>query len=305
VRLPGLAVTVRRSLFDPGLARSVERWTPGDGKSDWSGLAEWLGARGATTVRGFGGGGRQVLSVRGSRPEGVLVLLDGVPLNDPVTGTADLSTVSLSSLASVTLVRGAGSARYGSGALGGALLLESGAGRDGRSARVTAGSFGRREASGQASWRMEATGLEVAAGLSTADNDYTYANRLAPGSPEERRSGADHLARWAGVGMRTDRLRANARFDDLERGIPGRSGTTAFAGARWAEQRRAATASYALGGGGSPRGGASAGHDVYAGRGRGIGPSARDRRTARRRGRAPRTAAAAPRGPLLGRSSDR
>ncbi|MGI9037425.1 MAG: TonB-dependent receptor, partial [Gemmatimonadota bacterium] len=247
VRLPGLAVTVRRSLFDPGLARSVERWAPGDGTSAWQSLSDWLDARGATSVRGFGGGGRQVLSIRGSRPEGVLVLLDGVPLNDPVTGTADLSTVSLASLASVTLVRGSGAARYGSGALAGALLLESGAEGDGRSARLAAGSFGRREASGRAGMGMGETSLELSAGLATAENDYPFENRLAPGSPVETRSGADHTSLWAGVGVRTDRLRANARLDDLERGIPGRSGTTAFAGSRWAERRASANASYLLG----------------------------------------------------------
>ena len=42
--------------------------------------------------------------LRGANPDAVLVLLDGIPLNDPVTGEADLSTVSARSLTRATVL---------------------------------------------------------------------------------------------------------------------------------------------------------------------------------------------------------
>lgn len=247
LRLPALHAEVRRSLLDPGLARSVERLEPGRELLPFGDLSEWLASRASVHVRGYGGGGRQVLSVRGARPGGVLVLLDGLPLNDPLTGEADISTVPLSSLASATLVRGAGTARYGSGALGGALLLRSAGPTDARPlARLSVGSFGAYEASGSAAWATTesagAAGVRLDAGIRGAENDFTYANRLGAGSPERRRDNADSRLTWAGLSAGTHELRATLRFDDLERGVPGRLGTTAFAGDRWSETRWTATA---------------------------------------------------------------
>ncbi|HEV2146611.1 MAG TPA: TonB-dependent receptor plug domain-containing protein, partial [Longimicrobiaceae bacterium] len=69
-------------------------------------------------------GGRQTVSIRGSGADAVLVLVDGVALNDPVTGEADLSTVPAHSIESVTVVPGAQSARYGPRAEAGVVLIE-------------------------------------------------------------------------------------------------------------------------------------------------------------------------------------
>lgn len=247
LRLPALRAEVRRSLLDPGLARSVERLEPGRELLPFADLSGWLAARASVHVRGYGGGGRQVLSVRGGRPGGVLVLLDGLPLNDPLTGEADISTVPLASLASATLVRGAGTARYGSGALGGALLLRSAGPADARpQARLSLGSFGAYEASGSAAWAAtrseESEGVRVDAGVRGAENDFVYANRLAAGSPERRRDNADSRLRWAGLTAAAGELRATLRLDDLERGVPGRLGTSAFSGDRWSETRWSVTA---------------------------------------------------------------
>lgn len=247
LRLPALRAEVRRSLLDPGLARSVERLEPGEELLPFRDLSDWLSSRASVNVRGYGGGGRQVLSVRGGRPEGVLVLLDGLPLNDPLSGEADISSVPLASLASATLVRGAGTARYGSGALGGALLLRSAGPTDTRSvARLSVGSYGAYEASGSAAWSAGsgtgATGIRIDAGARGARNDFSYENRLVAGSPERRRADADSELWWGGLTAGAEGVRATFRLDDLERGVPGRLGTSAFAGDRWRETRWSATA---------------------------------------------------------------
>lgn len=80
---------------------------------------------GATVVRQGGPGAPAVLQLRGAGSDQVLVLLDGTPLNSPLTGVADLSTVDLGSISRIVVIPGAQSARYGPQALGGVVLLES------------------------------------------------------------------------------------------------------------------------------------------------------------------------------------
>lgn len=245
IRLPAVEADVRRSLFDPGLARWTEGFAPSEALLPFADLSDWLDSRTGVGVRSYGGGGRQILSVRGARPVGVLVLLDGLPLNDPLTGTADLSTVPLRSLESATLVRGTGAARYGSGALGGALLLRTvtAGGRGAEpAAHAAVGSYGAYEFSGTADWTHGDLGLRVGGGLGEAENDFLYEDRLANGTPERRRENADSRSHWLSAAATVGDVRATVRYDELERGVPGRLGSTAFAGDRWREVRWSATA---------------------------------------------------------------
>lgn len=69
-----------------------------------------------------GAGQRKSLSLRGAASNAVLVLLDGVPLSGP--GAAmDLSRIPTAALDRVEVLRGAASARYGPGAMGGVVNL--------------------------------------------------------------------------------------------------------------------------------------------------------------------------------------
>lgn len=70
-----------------------------------------------------GGSGRKRISIRGSNANQVLVLLDGVPLNDPLTGEVDLNQIPLAGVEEIKMVKGGNSSRYGSGALGGVLEI--------------------------------------------------------------------------------------------------------------------------------------------------------------------------------------
>ena len=75
-------------------------------------------------VRRFGGlGSYSTASIRGSKAEQVLVLLDGVRLNSAQRGDVDLSTIPLRSVESIEITRGSGSARYGSDAMGGVISI--------------------------------------------------------------------------------------------------------------------------------------------------------------------------------------
>ncbi len=77
-------------------------------------------------VRRFGGlGAYSTASVRGSKPEQVLVLLDGVRLDSGPRGGVDLSTIPLRAVETIEIVRGGAAGRYGSDAVGGVIRITS------------------------------------------------------------------------------------------------------------------------------------------------------------------------------------
>ncbi len=79
---------------------------------------------GVLVVSTGGPGAPSHLSIRGSSANEILVLVDGVPINSPVTGEADLSTIPLSTIERVTVLKGAQSARWGGRAMAGVVLIE-------------------------------------------------------------------------------------------------------------------------------------------------------------------------------------
>lgn len=60
-------------------------------------------------------------NLRGSTPQQVLVLIDGRPMNSPSLGSADLSTIPVSAVDHIEIVRGPASNLYGANALGGVI----------------------------------------------------------------------------------------------------------------------------------------------------------------------------------------
>lgn len=82
------------------------------------------GEPGLTVSRLGGLGAFSTLSIRGSTPEQVLLVLDGVPLNPADGAPVDLSTLPLGPLSAVHIHRGRTPWSLGTTGLGGALLLE-------------------------------------------------------------------------------------------------------------------------------------------------------------------------------------
>jgi vitamin B12 transporter len=85
--------------------------------------------------------------IRGAENNHTLVLVDGVPANDPTSGAYDFSDLSTADIERIEVIRGAQSVIYGSGAVGGVINIITRSGRG--PARVTiateVGSFGTRE----------------------------------------------------------------------------------------------------------------------------------------------------------------
>ena len=67
--------------------------------------------------------GKQTINIQGSNADEVVILLDGIPLNDAYTGTADLSAIDLNDLEQLEVIKGGGSVLYARGAFGGVINL--------------------------------------------------------------------------------------------------------------------------------------------------------------------------------------
>jgi vitamin B12 transporter len=128
---------------------------------------------GVTVTRSGDGLSASRVSIRGSRPEQVLILLDGVPLNPETDNPAqrrtqsrsglDLAALPLERVESIEIVRGAASSLYGPGAAAGAILIRTRrAPEPALSAAATAGSDGYREA--DAAWTLPVGGAAPGVG---------------------------------------------------------------------------------------------------------------------------------------------
>lgn len=158
-RDPGAVITVIETVNRPGQAKDA---------------AELVAATPGAVLQDQGGAGqRKTVSLRGVSPNGVLVLLDGVPLNGP-GNAVDLSRLPVAMLERVEVLRGAGS-RYGPGAMGGVVNLISRA-PDGKRlfAEVAHGSFWTTTASlGGSTEVLGGEGLVLLHGL-RSDGDFSY-----------------------------------------------------------------------------------------------------------------------------------
>jgi vitamin B12 transporter len=68
-------------------------------------------------------GSQVAVSLRGSTTNQVLVLMDGVRMNDALTGLVDISSISLESVERIEVMRGGGSSLYGGDAVGGVVNI--------------------------------------------------------------------------------------------------------------------------------------------------------------------------------------
>ena len=117
--------------------------------------------------------GETGVSLRGARREQVAITLDGMLLNDPATGIADVSDLPLASLGSATALLGADPLGVGPGANGGVIALTS---APQRVLALRAGSFGMHAAEG--AWHASGHGAmwHASASHRRATNDFAFLN---------------------------------------------------------------------------------------------------------------------------------
>jgi vitamin B12 transporter len=127
------------------------------------------------------------LFIRGANSNHCLVMVDGVPLNDPGTGSFDFSDLSAAAIERIEVVRGPNGILYGSNAIGGVINIITGAktGGSNRSVSLAGGSFGSAEGavdlSGGGASTSWSSSLSGATSDGAAGNDF-YRNASFAGS---------------------------------------------------------------------------------------------------------------------------
>ncbi|MCD6681369.1 MAG: TonB-dependent receptor [Burkholderiaceae bacterium] len=155
----------------------------GDALADVPGLY----IRGAAMGVNFPGTGQGVLSLRGiPRTPRTLVMIDGQPVNNALTGGIDVAGIPLASVERVEVVRGPYSALYGGSAMGGVINFITAAPDDALTeVRLGAGSFRQRGASLVHRKRYE-SGLGVSMSVAyresegDPDSDYVVKQQFQP-----------------------------------------------------------------------------------------------------------------------------
>lgn len=181
--------------------------------------------------------GESTLSMRGSRPEQVVVLIDGMPLNDPATGRADVSDLPLSALGGVSVTPGAAASQLGSGASGGVVALSSG---EGTTATLSGTSLG--GVSGEGAWApsLARGSVRIGAALARTENEFEFVNDAGARDTVETRHNADERRASVFGSAVLGRAQLVALYAARERGLAGPKNVRAYDDARESTDRRLA-----------------------------------------------------------------
>ncbi len=170
-----------------------------------SDLTEVLQGETNLNITRYGGhGSLSSIRIRGSAPTHAQINWNGIPVNGPTTGTADLALISGGMADAVELIYGASGSLFGSGTFGGALNIENKPDWDNRfTIKIygEAGSWNHLRSGmdlrlGGENWQYHASGM-----VQSSPNTYSYINAFKQGQPLERRindtlemlSGQQHL----------------------------------------------------------------------------------------------------------------
>ena len=155
-------------------------------------LAEALAARTPIYFKNYGPGQLASISIRGTSARHTAVIWNGVNINFSSLGESDFSLLPVGGNTQVTVQPGPGSALYGTGAVGGAVLLSGqprfGTGLRG-SVQAEAGSFGLAAGSAEASYGTARVALRTTGLYRTAQNDFVLPERYT-GTPGLRQQNA-------------------------------------------------------------------------------------------------------------------
>ena len=195
-------------------------------RSAGASIADVLATLPAVVVTTSTPGGPQRVSIRGSSAAEVLVVVDDVPINDPVTGAADLSRIHKEQVETIRVLAGSQSARWGARALGGVVLITTRGAKLQHEVQLMAGTLGTFGAG--ATWGWQPGGHSIAAGarFDRSDNEFDFRLPASAGGQSGVRDNADAFAADVFLvsehSLRGGALRTRVSGQQDERGLPGR-----------------------------------------------------------------------------------
>ena len=149
-------------------------------------LADILGNEGGLYIKSYGPGSLSTSSFRGGSSEQTAVIWNGVPLNNPMYGLIDLSIIPSFLTDQVIVQYGGAGSIWGSGAMGGAIHLNSvPVFNSGTQAEIgsTVGSFGLAQEQLKLSVGSTKWFCTIKAFEELAQNNFTFNNYTLPGNP--------------------------------------------------------------------------------------------------------------------------
>ncbi|MDA3906440.1 MAG: TonB-dependent receptor [Bacteroidales bacterium] len=158
-----------------------------------SNVAEALNSLTSLHLKSYGISGNTSISLRGTSSAHTAILWNGINLQDPLNGGTNLELIPLQAIDEIVVQYGGSGALYGSGAIGGAILMQSKAQfQAGLKTAVGAGIGSYGNYFGQAS--IQKGGEKVAVSLKLfyrqAENDFPFVNTQQFGHPEMTQSNA-------------------------------------------------------------------------------------------------------------------
>ncbi|PVY43959.1 iron complex outermembrane receptor protein [Pontibacter virosus] len=156
-------------------------------------VADALLARTPVFLKTNGPSGIAVPAFRGTSPTHTAVLWNGLNISQPALGQNDMALLPLSSIGSIAVQHGAAGATYGSGAIGGAVLLNSASRQEpgfGADVMQEVGSFGRYFSSASARYSGQKVSVAFSGYHLAAENDFTFRDYGRIGAPTRRQDQA-------------------------------------------------------------------------------------------------------------------
>lgn len=143
-------------------------------------VAQLLAQQGTVFIKSYGLNGLATLNIRGSSAAQSQVYWNGVPINNAALGMADVSLLPVFMMHKLHLVYGSSGALWGSGNVGGALMLESDAptflAKPQYEVAIGAGSFGQYQGGGKLTWSRKRFFSGTNVFTQTARNDFPFEN---------------------------------------------------------------------------------------------------------------------------------
>ncbi|GAB3587893.1 TonB-dependent receptor plug domain-containing protein [Hymenobacter daeguensis] len=196
-------------------------------------VAELLQERTPLYIKNYGPGQLASISIRGTSAQHTAVLWNGLNITLPTLGQNDFALLPVGANTSLAVQPGPAAALYGSGAIGGAVLLNTAPdwqpGIRG-TVQADAGSFGLRGSSLNASGASGAVAVRVAASYRQADNNYPYTTQEFSGPVRHLLTGAALRHQWSlapEVALRlgtAGQLTASAWLTDTDREVEPAAG---------------------------------------------------------------------------------